>query len=56
MVQAKLPVRVRDLRRWEGDKTGKWVTDSGEYTMLIGKDADDAEAGAHSATFTVAGD
>lgn len=55
-VQAKLPVRVRDLRRWEGDKTGRWVTDSGEYTMLIGKDADDAEKGEVSAKFTVAGD
>lgn len=55
-VQAKLPVRVQDLRRWEGDKSGKWVIDSGEYTMLIGKNADDAEAGTHSATFTVAGD
>lgn len=55
-VQAKLPVRVRDLRRWEGDKTGNWVTDSGDYTILIGKNADDAETGALTATFTVAGD
>jgi beta-glucosidase len=55
-VQAKLPVRVRDLRRWEGGRDGNWVIDSGEYTMLIGKNAEEAEAGTYSAKFTVAGD
>lgn len=55
-VTAKLPVRVQDLRRWEGDRNGRWVIDSGEYTMLIGKNADDAEGSNLTATFTVAGD
>ncbi len=43
-VMAQLPLRIRDLRRWEGDKTGHWVVDSGDYTILVGKNADDAEA------------
>lgn len=41
----ELPVRIRDLRRWEGDdKTGHWTIDSGDYTIEVGKDADDADA------------
>ena len=40
---ARLPVRIHDLRRWEGGEDGKWVIDSGEYTILVGKNADDAE-------------
>jgi beta-glucosidase len=55
-VTAELPVRIRDLRRWEGDKNGKWVIDSGAYTVLIGKDADDAETGRIMGTLTVQGD
>jgi len=52
-VTANLPVRMRDLRRWAPSAedtagnivtTGKWVIDSGAYTILVGKDADDAEA------------
>src|SRR6478609_1975430 len=46
-VTARLPVRIRDLRRWEGAENGKWVTDSGAYTILVGKNADDAEIGAN---------
>jgi beta-glucosidase len=53
-VTAKLPVRVQDLRRWEGGANGKWIIDNGDYTMLIGKNADDAEEAGLSATFTVA--
>lgn len=52
-VTAKLPVRVQDLRRWEGEANGKWVIDSGTYTLLVGKNADDAELGTNSATITV---
>lgn len=52
-VTAKLPLRIQDLRRWEGEANGKWVIDSGTYTLLIGKDADDAELGANSATITI---
>lgn len=54
-VTAHLPVRIRDLRRWEGDANGKWVIDSGAYTVLVGKDADDADAGANSGTLMVSG-
>lgn len=59
MTTAELPLRIRDLRRWETDApvetktTGKWVIDPGTYTVLIGKDADDAEASATKATFTI---
>jgi beta-glucosidase len=55
-VTAELPLRIRDLRRWEGGETGKWVIDSGEYTVLVGKDADDAELGTNAKTFTVNAD
>ena len=52
-----LPVRVRDLRRWEGNEGGKWVTDSGAYTILVGKNADDAEASTTTTgTLTIKGD
>ncbi len=54
-VTAHLPVRIRDLRRWEGDASGKWVIDSGAYTVLVGKDADDADAGANQGTLMVSG-
>lgn len=56
MTTAKLPVRVRDLRRWEGDANGRWVIDSGEYTIVVAKDAEAAETAATKGTFTVAGD
>lgn len=54
-VTAKLPLRIQDLRRWEGDATGKWVVDGGNYTILVGKDADDAEAGGTMGTLAVTG-
>jgi len=57
MTTARLPVRVRDLRRWEGDANGKWVIDSGDYTVVVAKDAEAAEAAdALKGTFTVTGD
>ncbi len=56
-VTANLPVRMRDLRRWAPDSatatTGKWVIDPGTYTVLVGKDADDAAAATNMGTFTV---
>lgn len=55
-VTAELPLRIQDLRRWEGNETGKWVIDSGDYTIMVGKDADDAEAGTIKGTLTVQGD
>ncbi|HET7540029.1 MAG TPA: glycoside hydrolase family 3 N-terminal domain-containing protein [Polyangiaceae bacterium] len=55
-VTAHLPVRIRDLRRWEGAENGKWVTDTGAYTILVGKDAADADAGANMGTLTIQGD
>ena len=51
-----LPLRIRDLRRWRGDGDGKWVVDSGDYTLLAGKNADDAETRGAKATLTVIGD
>jgi len=53
---AHLPLRIRDLRRWEGPESGKWVTDSGVYTILVGKDADDAETSPTMGTLTIKGD
>ncbi len=55
-VTAELPLRIQDLRRWEGDANGKWVIDSGAYTILVGKDAADAEASATPGMLTVKGD
>ena len=55
-VTAKLPLRVRDLRRWEGDEMGKWVVDSGDYTILVGKDAEHAETTGPRGTMTVEAD
>jgi beta-glucosidase len=54
-VTAKLPLRIRDLRYWEGDHTGRWVIDSGEYTIAVGKNAEDAETSGLQATVTVNG-
>ncbi|HYQ18567.1 MAG TPA: glycoside hydrolase family 3 N-terminal domain-containing protein, partial [Polyangiaceae bacterium] len=56
MATAHLPLRIRDLRRWEGGENGKWVTDSGAYTILVGKNADDAETSPTMGTLTVKGD
>jgi len=56
---AQLPVRIRDLRRWApnsanaNDTTGKWVIDPGTYTILVGKNADDADSTPNMGTFTI---
>ncbi|HEY0468580.1 MAG TPA: glycoside hydrolase family 3 C-terminal domain-containing protein [Polyangiaceae bacterium] len=51
----QLPLRIRDLRRWEGGENGKWLIDSGSYTLSVGKNADDAETSSLQGTFTVQG-
>ncbi|MBN2195219.1 MAG: glycoside hydrolase family 3 C-terminal domain-containing protein [Polyangiaceae bacterium] len=38
-VTVTLPVRVQDLRHWEGNVDGRWVIDSGEYTFMVGPNA-----------------
>ncbi|HKO47389.1 MAG TPA: glycoside hydrolase family 3 C-terminal domain-containing protein [Polyangiaceae bacterium] len=55
-VTAELPLRIRDLRRWEGNEQGKWVTDSGAYTILVGKNADDAAAAVTQGVLAIQGD
>ncbi len=55
-VTAQLPLRMRDLRRWEGGEDGRWVVDSGEYTILVGKNAEDAETSGIKGTIMVNGD
>jgi beta-glucosidase len=55
-VTAQLPVRVQDLRRWEGDASGHWMIDSGQYTIVVGKNAEDAESATTLGTLTVEGD
>jgi beta-glucosidase len=55
-VTAELPLRVRDLRRWEGGESGRWVVDSGDYTIMVGKNAEDAETSTIRGTVTVDGE
>jgi beta-glucosidase len=38
-----LPVRVQDLKHWNGDATGSWVIDDGDYTVLVGPSGDDKD-------------
>jgi beta-glucosidase len=52
---AHLPLRIRDLRRWEGNESGKWITDSGEYTIMVGKNSDDAETSPTIGKLTIKG-
>lgn len=52
-VTAHLPLRLRDLRRWQGDADGSWVTDNGDYTLMVGANADSAEASPLRATLRV---
>jgi len=54
-VTAELPLRIRDLRRWEGEANGKWVIDSGMYQILVGKNAADAETSPAQATLVING-
>jgi len=52
---AELPLRIKDLRRWEGNESGHWTIDSGDYTILVGKNADDAETNGVMGKLTVQG-
>jgi beta-glucosidase len=54
-VTANLPVRMRDLRRWEGGVDGHWVMDKGYYTLIVAKDAEDAETTMNQTTIRVDG-
>lgn len=49
---ANLPLRIQDLRHWEGGADGAWVIDKGEYTVLVGKSGADADLTA-TGTFTI---
>lgn len=51
-----LPIKVQDLRHWEGDANGHWVIDNGVYTVKVGKSEDPADLPAtQSGTFTFQG-
>jgi beta-glucosidase len=52
MVTAHLPLRINDLRHWEGGADGAWVIDKGVYTVLVGKSGADADLTAMG-TFTI---
>jgi beta-glucosidase len=38
-----IPLRIDDLRHWEGDANGSWVIDAGTYTVLVGPSGADAD-------------
>lgn len=42
-VRTTMQLRIWDLRRWEGDEAGHWMIDPGDYTLMVGKDAADAD-------------
>jgi beta-glucosidase len=43
VARVTLPLNIQDLRHWEGDTNGSWVIDAGEYTIMVGPSADDAD-------------
>lgn len=45
-----IPLRVQDLRHWEGDEDGAYTIDPGEYTVLAGGNASELSV---EAKFTV---
>jgi beta-glucosidase len=49
-----IPLRIQDLRHWEGDASGSWVIDEGTYTIMVGPSGDDADL-TQKETFTVHG-
>jgi beta-glucosidase len=51
-----LPVAISDLRHWEGAENGKWVVDSGEYTIYVGPNADVTNSNMLQGKLTVQGD
>jgi hypothetical protein len=38
-----IPLRIDDLRHWEGDANGSWVIDTGVYTIMVGPSGADAD-------------
>jgi len=38
-----LPIRIQDLRRWEGGETGHWTIDPGDYGIMVGPSGADAD-------------
>lgn len=40
-VRVTLPLRIDDLRRWEGGANGRYVIDDGDYTIMVGPNAGD---------------
>jgi beta-glucosidase len=38
-VRVTLPLAIQELRHWEGDASGRWVIDPGEYTIMVGPNA-----------------
>jgi len=43
-VRVTLPLSIWELRHWEGGATdGKWLVDSGDYTILVGPSSADAD-------------
>lgn len=54
--RVSFPVAIADLRHWEGTETGKWVVDSGDYTIYVAPNADVANNGALQGKLTVQGD
>ncbi len=52
--QITMQLKIQDLRHWEGDVDGSWVIDPGEYTIMVGPNADDAALTLQQ-KFTIAG-
>jgi fibronectin type III domain protein len=38
-----IPVRVKDLKMWQGDANGSWVVESGPVEFMVGKSGADAD-------------
>lgn len=49
----RLPLRIRDLRRWEGGPDGSWVVDNGEYTLQVAGSSKEADLILNERKFTV---
>jgi len=51
-----LPLRIQDLRRWEGGESGHWTIDPGDYGIMVGPSGADADlAKLPTATLKVTG-
>jgi beta-glucosidase len=43
-VSVTLPLRVKDLKYWQGDANGQWVIESGPVQIMVSKSAADADS------------